>query len=120
MLFRSISDLKAVIEHLCNNQDIVYLGITGMNVTKEVQEEQNLPEGVYVTGVEMDSPAMTAGIQSGDIIVDISGQEVKSLDQIQELLLNFSVDQNISIKVMRQGKEGLTEIVYSVGLSALK
>ncbi len=115
-----ISDLKAVIEHLCNNQDIVYLGITGMNVTKEVQEEQNLPEGVYVTGVEMDSPAMTAGIQSGDIIVDISGQEVKSLDQIQELLLNFSVDQNISIKVMRQGKEGLTEIVYSVGLSALK
>lgn len=115
-----ISDLKAVIEHLCNNQDIVYLGITGSDVTKEVQEEQNLPEGVYVTGVEMDSPAMAAGIQSGDIIVDISGQEVKSLAQIQELMLNFSVDQNISIKVMRQGKEGLTEIVYSVGLSALK
>lgn len=115
-----ISDLKAIIEHLCNNQDIVYLGITGANVTEEVQEEQNLPEGVYITEVEMDSPAMAAGIQSGDIIVDISGQEIKSLQQIQELLLNFSVDQNISIKVMRQGKEGLTEIVYSVGLSALK
>lgn len=115
-----ISDLKMIIEHLCNNQDIVYLGITGADVTEEVQEEQDLPEGVYITGVEMDSPAMAAGIQSGDIIVDISGQEVKSLQQIQELLLNFSEDQNISVKVMRQGKEGLTENVYTVGLTTLK
>lgn len=115
-----ISDLKGVIEHLCNNQDIVYLGIRGADVTEEVQEELGLPEGVYITGVEMDSPAMTAGIQSGDVIVDISGQEAKSLRQIQELLLNFSEDQVISVKVMRQGKDGLVEIVCSVGLSALK
>lgn len=115
-----ISDLKGVIEHLSNNQDIVYLGIRGADVTEEVQEELGLPEGVYITSVEMDSPAMTAGIQGGDVIVDISGQEVKSLSEMQELLLNFSEDQVITVKVMRQGKEGMKEIMCSVGLSALK
>ena len=115
-----ISDLKGVIEHLSNNQDIVYLGIRGADVTPEVQEELGLPQGVYITGVEMDSPAMTAGIQSGDVIVDMSGQEVESLSQMQELLLNFSEDQIITVKVMRQGKEEMKEIVCSVGLSALK
>lgn len=115
-----ISDLKSIIEHLCNNKDIVYLGIQGVDVPRDLQESEDMPKGIYVTGVEMDSPAMTAGIQSGDIIVSISGQEITSLAKMQELLLNFSEDQVISVKVMRKGKDGLKEIGSSVKLGALK
>ena len=115
-----ISGLKSIIEHLCNNQDIVYLGVNGVDMTPEMRTELAFPTGVYIASVEMDSPAMAAGMQSGDIIVDISGQKIGSLADMQELLLNFSAEQLITVKVMRQGKDGLKEIAFDVSLRALK
>jgi len=115
-----ISDIKNVIEHLSNSKDLVYIGITGTNVTADITEEQGIPAGVYVTGVEMASPAMSAGIQPGDIITEISGQEITSVVHIQELLLKFSREQVIQVTVMRQGKEGYQEIPCRVALEQLK
>lgn len=47
-----ISDLKEVIEHLSNNQDIVYMGIVGADVTTAISETENIPIGVYVSEVQ--------------------------------------------------------------------
>lgn len=115
----SISDMKEVIEHLSNSQDLVYIGILGENVTEEIAQAGDLPQGVYITGVEMDSPAMNAGLQQGDVITVISGQEIESVSQIQEMLLKFSKEQEIQVNVMRQGKEGYKEISCKVVLSCL-
>lgn len=115
-----ISSLKRIIEHLCNNQDIAYLGVTGMEMDAQMQKILSFPTGVYIASVEMDSPAMSAGMQSGDIIVDISGQRIGKVTEMQEVLLNFSAEQNINIKVLRQGKEGLKEISFDVALTSLK
>ena len=52
-----ISDIMEVIEHLSNNQDIVYMGIMGADVTTAVSEIEEIPIGVYVSEVAMDSPA---------------------------------------------------------------
>ncbi len=60
--------MKDLIEHLSNNQDIVYMGIVGADVTTSISEQENIPIGVYVSEVSLDSPAITAGIQPGDII----------------------------------------------------
>ena len=62
-----ISDIKSLLEHLSNNQDIAYLGIKGVSVTNEALKS-GVPSGVYVTEVQIDSPAMKGGIQSGDVI----------------------------------------------------
>ena len=115
-----ISDMKSVIEHLSNNKDLVYLGITGADVTAEITDTQGIPDGVYVAGVEMDSPAMSAGIQAGDVITQISGQAVTSLAGIQEILLKFSRQQVIQVTVMRQGKGGYQEISCSVTLEQME
>ena len=114
-----ISEVKDVIEHLSNSQDLVYIGITGADVTQERAEAQSLPVGVYITGVEMNSPAMDAGIQQGDVIVEISGQAITSISEIQEMLLKFSREQVIQVLVMRLGKEGYKEIPCSVTLDQL-
>ena len=111
--------MKDVIEHLSNSQDLVYIGITGADVTQERAEAQSLPVGVYITGVEMNSPAMDAGIQQGDVITEISGQTIRSVSEIQEMLLKFSRDQVIQVRVMRLGKEGYKEIPCSVTLKRL-
>lgn len=114
-----ISGVKDVIEHLSNSQDLVYIGIMGTDVTEEIAEEQSIPTGVYVTGVEMNSPAMDAGIQQGDVITEISGQAITSISEIQEMLLKFSREQVIQVSVMRLGKEGYKDIPCSVTLNRL-
>ncbi len=115
-----ISDVKSVIEHLSNNKDLVYLGVTGIGVTADVAAEYKLPIGVYVTGVEMGSPAMEAGIQPGDIVKQISGQQITAVSELQSLLLKFSRDQVIEVVVMRQGKEGYQEISCSIALKQME
>lgn len=114
-----ISDVKDVIEHLSNSQDLVYIGIMGADVTQETAEVQSLPAGVYITGVEMNSPAMDAGIQQGDVITEINGQTITGISEIQEMLLKFSREQVIQVLVMRLGKEGYKEIPCSVTLDRL-
>ena len=115
----AISDMKDVIEHLSNSQDLVYMGIHGADVTEETAALQNIPAGVYVASVEPDSPALASGIQAGDIITEINGREIASLSQIQEMLLKFSRQQAIRVIVMRQGREGYKEIECSVTVDAL-
>lgn len=114
-----ISEVKEVIEHLSNSQDLVYIGITGADVTEERSQAQSIPVGVYVTGVEMNSPAMDAGIQQGDVITEISGQPIQYVTEIQEMILKFSQDQVIQVRVMRLGKEGYKEITSSVTLKRM-
>lgn len=114
-----ISGVKDVIEHLSNSQDLVYIGIMGADVTQETAQAQSIPKGVYVTSVEMNSPAMDAGIQQGDVIVEINGQTINSISEIQEMLLKFSREQVIQVLVMRLGKEGYKEIPCSVALDRL-
>ena len=116
----AISDMKDIIEHLSNSQDLVYMGIHGTDVTEEISEAQGIPMGVYVTGMEADSPAMNSGIQAGDIITEINGKTITSLSQSREMLLKFSREQVIQVVVMRQGKDGYKEIECSVTLNVLQ
>ena len=70
--------------------------------------------------MEADSPALNGGLQAGDVITEINGKAVNSVSEIQEMLLKYSKDQVIQIKVMRKGKEEYKEITCSVKLDVLK
>ena len=76
----SISELKPVIEMLSNNKDIPYIGLEITTVTNTIAKENDIPKGVYIKEVKMDSPAMAAGLQSGDVITEIDGEAVISVD----------------------------------------
>ncbi len=116
----AISDMKEIIEHLSNSQDLVYMGIHGTDVTEEISEAQGIPIGVYVSGVEPESPAMSSGIQAGDIITEINSREITSISQVQEMMLKFSRGQVIRVMIMRQGRDGYKEIECSVTVDVLQ
>ena len=61
--FIGISDLKAQIETMINEHGIMYCGITGQNVTEELAAKYGLPSGVYISNVDIDSPAYYAGLR---------------------------------------------------------
>ena len=72
----SISELKALIEMLSNGQDIPYIGLEVTTVTAAIEREYEIPKGAYIKDVCMDSPAMAAGLQNGDVITEIDGDEI--------------------------------------------
>lgn len=114
-----ISDIKNVIEHLSNNQDIAYMGIVGADVTTAVSEAENIPVGVHVSKVAVDSPAIQAGIQPGDIITFMNGQPVTNLKDVMSILLICSNEQTIQVTCLRPDMTGYQKLELSVRLSIL-
>lgn len=114
-----ISDVKSIIEHLSNNQDIVHMGISGTDVTTSISKEENIPIGVYVSDVALNSPALEAGIQPGDIITSISGQTITNQKDISSILLRCSNSQNVQVLCQRLGQGEYEELEFTVVLKIL-
>lgn len=113
-----ISDIKDIIEFLSNAQGVPYIGITGIDVTEDM-EGQGLPKGVYVKKVETDSPAMTAGIQNGDIITVVDDTEITDMKEYHEILMKKADGDRIALKGCRQGTGGeYVDIDFTVTISA--
>lgn len=49
---------------------------------------------------------MDAGLQSGDVIRSVAGQEVVSAEQFREVLLQLTPKETYSVTVMREGTKG--------------
>lgn len=112
-----ITELKKVIERLSNDKDIPYMGVHGADVTPEAHEELEVPFGAYIMEIDMDSPAMTAGIQSGDIIVTVEENKITTYQELVNCIIGSEPEQTISVGLLRQGPEGYAEIELEVVLS---
>lgn len=116
----AISEIKTVIEMLSNGRDIPYIGLELTTVTNDIASEYDMPKGAYIKEVEMDSPAMAAGLQSGDVITKIDGENIFNVDGYESRLLSLSPGDMVEITIERQGAEGYTEISCRVEVSVLK
>lgn len=112
-----ISDYKAALEKLTNGIPVAYLGIYGQE-NSAIMMENGIPAGVYVLQCQNDSPAYQAGIQNGDIIIEIGGIEVHTMKELQLQLEGMQSGQNVSVKVLRDGREEYKEISYNVTLGS--
>lgn len=101
----SISELKGVIELLSNDKPVPYLGLRISTVTDEIAEDYHMPKGVYIRDVALDSPAMQAGFQSGDVITGINGEPVVAAEDYEKILRGLTVDDVVHITYERQGAE---------------
>ncbi len=112
-----ITELKRTITKMSNNQYRAYLGIHGADVPLEAILESGVPRGAYIKEIEMDSPAMIAGIQSGDVIVQIDDKEIATYSELLNELYNSSPEDIITITLMRQGIDSFQEMTVTVTLS---
>lgn len=108
-----ITEMKTLFEKMSNEDTISYLGIHATTVTEAVQEEQGVPLGVYVTRVELDSPALDAGIQSGDIITGVYGNEIATVADLVVQMQSTSPGRNVRITVQRQTGGGYEQMMLN-------
>lgn len=109
-----ISQIKKEIEMMSNGKNVPYIGIIGEIITEEVAEAENVPQGLFVREVEVDSPAMEAGIQRGDILTEIAGEEIKSLIAYHNTVMAQEAGQSVRLKGQRSGVESYVEMKFTV------
>ena len=100
-------DALPIIKELISNKKIVrpYIGISGINVDEISARRSNISVGVYVAQVLTNSPAQAAGIQRGDVIVGIEGQDITTMEELNEIKNSKKIGDTITLKINRAGKD---------------
>jgi len=91
-----------------------YLGIQMVtldaNVRKEINSDPNAgmnvteDQGVLVTRVVPNSPAATAGIRAGDVIIKIDNTSIASADLVQQFVETKAVGDRLQVEIKRNGQ----------------
>lgn len=76
-----------------------YLGIQGQTV----QTSKRVGTGVLVVSVERGSPAESAGLIQGDIIVEVAGKSVTSIDALLRALARHPAGADLEVRTKRGG-----------------
>lgn len=113
-----ISDLKKLISRLSTGAAVPYLGIIGIDVSKEANEEENVPLGVYVQDVEEDSPALLAGVQKGDIVVGLGSKVITRYNEYANAFSDLDAGSTVKLKVMRLSHGEYIEMEFDILLEA--
>lgn len=109
-----ISDLKKRVEKMSNGIDTAYLGISGVDVSKEANLELGVPFGAYIREVVTDSPAMLAGIQQGDVLVAVDEKEIENYSDYINVLLELDAGSTIELTIMRQAQSEYREMKVTI------
>ena len=83
------------------------LGVQIQPMTKEIAESLSLKsdKGALVAMVQPDSPALAAGIKSGDVIVSVDGKPVESIKELTRAISALKPGTSVKLGFWRDGKD---------------
>ncbi len=113
--------VQSVADELIQNGEVeyAYLGIRGSSVTPDIAETYDLgaEEGAVVVAVQEGTPAAEAGLQQGDIITDVGGEEITSMTQLAAEIQRRDPGESVDITYVPEG--GDNEQTTTVELAEL-
>ncbi|TVR20266.1 MAG: PDZ domain-containing protein, partial [Nitriliruptor sp.] len=91
---------------------IGYLGVVGQTVDPDIAELYGLPvdTGAVIVELDPEGPAGEAGLEVGDIVVDIDGEEVTTMADLAGRIQQRSPDEDVEVTVIREGEELSTTV----------
>ena len=94
--------------------DYPYLGLAGaqeLTLTEAARLGLNRTTGVYVTEVDRGGPADLAGIEAGDLIINLEGRNINSYEDLVALLFaSYRPGDTIRLQVLRGNNEFPVEV----------
>lgn len=104
-----------VAEQLIKGGDVThpFLGIVGRTITPELAQELKLDknEGALVESVSNGSGAKEAGIRKGDIVTELDGDAIRSMDDLILQVRRKKVGDTIELTILRNDEERKVEVV---------
>ena len=89
-----------------------YLGVASQTLSADHAEALGLSretKGVMVTDVYPNTPAESAGIERGDVILSINNKAVTSLRDLRVLIAQTAPGSKVKLKISRDGKDRTIE-----------
>ena len=118
-----ISKAIPIINELMNYEEIPdsekgYLGIKGQDIDEESAKRYDAVAGIAISKVSAGSPADEAGLLRGDIITKFDGRDVKTMQQLQDVLSKRKAGYKCEIVVNRISEGEYVEKTIEVTLGA--
>jgi len=84
-----------------------YLGVTIQDMTSDLAKSFGLEkeEGILISEVVTNSPADQAGLQSGDVILELDGKKVESVSSFRNTIALTAPGATVTLKIRRDGKD---------------
>ena len=82
-------------------QDRVAIVTGGTSGVGLATARQLVAEGALVAEPQVDSPAVKAGIQSGDVITAVNGQPVKNARDLARRISGMAPDSSVKVTLLR-------------------
>ncbi|MEG6616408.1 trypsin-like peptidase domain-containing protein [Peptococcaceae bacterium 1198_IL3148] len=84
-----------------------WMGVQIETVSKELAQYYGLDQdwGVLIGGVVQNSPAQMAGLKPGDIITNIDGKKVTTVDELTDIVESKEVGEKLNVDINRSGQK---------------
>jgi serine protease Do len=105
----SAAIVKPTIETLRRHGKVerAYLGVTSGDTWDGIRPQLlsgEVPRGVFVMQLAQDSPALRAGLQAGDVIEKIDGEELARGADLLAVLARKQPGDELELRVLRNGE----------------
>lgn len=90
-----------------------WLGVAIQDITSQMEKAMDLKskDGALVSTVERKSPAQTAGIKEGDIIVRFGAKNIGDSNDLQKAVADTKPESKVSVVVLRKGEKKTLDVV---------
>jgi serine protease Do len=103
-----ITMVKAVLPSIKEKgkPDMGWLGVSAQAVTPDIAAAIGLqdPIGAIINGITKGSPADKAGLQRGDVIVELDGKKILDPSELPRMVAFGHIGKTVTLAVMRQSK----------------
>ena len=92
-------------------------GLQVQSITPDIASQLNLnsTKGVVVRGVQPDSPAADAGIQQGDVVLEVNHAKVSSVDDFLSAAKQAKRDKNSALLLVQRGNATMYTVIKPQG-----
>jgi serine protease Do len=100
--------VKSVTSQLIQHGKVIrgFLGIRPQEITESIRKAKKLdhPGGVLIAEVLENTPAQKSGLKAGDIIVELEGDRIETVEQFRRRVADFAPGATIGMRLWRDGK----------------
>ncbi len=112
-----VSSVKNIMEQIIQNGAVTrgWIGVEAQEITAELADSFGLPdtEGALIAGVVRNSPADSAGIRPGDVLLAVAGQPVKDPQVMLDLIAALKPEERSSFRLRRD--KNILEVQVKIG-----